>query len=191
MSEIAKINLKKEQLMAQQPPTLVGRALPVLLILSFAFSSLYNVARSVSATELSYFSNVRLFFAVDLLLVAVVQYLVYLLVLWVYKSILKTRPYFALLSERDFKDAFGVSYVLRNVFIGLISLCQFWFPYLSTYMASISLIVSYLMITATYLLLSKKMNIMFKHFYYRLFMIPWFIWEAITILFTLIFGGLI
>ena len=191
MSEIAKINLKKEQLFSSQPSTLLGRFLPLLLISSFAFAGLYNVARNMGTNELSYFSNTTIYFVVDLLLVACIQYLIYLLVLWVYKSILKTRPYFSLLSERDFKEMFGLSYVFRNIVLGLVSLCQFWFPFLHLYFVSVEIVLSYLVITGTYLLLSKKMNIMFKHFYYRLFMTPWFVWQAINVLFTLIFGGAI
>ena len=191
MSEIAKINLRKDQLFATQPPTLLGRLLPAMLVASFAFAGLYNIARNIGASQFAFFSNITAYFVIDLLLVAAIQYLIYLLVLWVYKSILKTRAYFSLLSERDFKEMFGLSYFFRNIAVGLVALCQFWFPFLQVYMVSIELILSYLMITCTYLLLSKKMNIMFKHFYYRLFMLPWFVWQALTVLLSLIFGGAI
>lgn len=192
MSDIKKISLNKEHFFAKQPPTLFGKFLPYLLIASFAFFSFYSTARNISANLLAYFgSSKTLIVIVEVLFIGLIEYFVYLLILWVYKSILRTKPYFVLAGERDFQETFGLVYVVRNLIIGAVGLLQFYFPYLEVFMPIFSMIMSYIAITCTYLLLSKKIDIMFRHMYYKMLMLPWFVWHAITAIFAIIFGGAI
>ena len=192
MSDIKKIHLNKEQFLAKQAPTLLGRVLPFLLIVSFAFASFYTTTRNISTNMLGLFENSKnLIVFVELALIGLIEIFVYLLVMWVYKTILKTRPYFALVGERVFVETFGICYVVRNIVVGAVGLLQFRFPYLALYMPLFSMIMSFVAVNITYLLLSKKMEIMFRHFYYKLILLPWFVWHAITAVFAIIFGGAI
>lgn len=191
MSDIKKISITKEQLLTKQPPTMFGKVLPFLLIASFAFAGFYNVARNIGVNTQSIFGSGISFVLVDVLFVSVVQYFIFLLILWIYKFILKTQPYFALVGERDFGEIYGFCYLLRNLLLGVFGFLQFRFAYLGIFMPLVSLMLSYLTITATYFISARKMDIMFRHMYYRIMMLPWFVWQAITILISLIFGGAI
>ena len=192
MSDVRKISLKKENLFAKQEPTIIGRLLPFLLGISFAFASLYNTARNLGTNMLAFFENSKgLVLIVDLALIGLIEFFVYVLILWVYKTILKTRPYFALVGERDFQETFGLCYVVRNMIVGAVGLLQFSFPFIAQYMTIFSMIMTYVAITCTYLFLSKKIDIMFRHLYYKLLFMPWFVWHAITAIFAIIFGGAI
>ena len=192
MSDIRKIHLSRENMIAGQAPTLLGRFLPVLLIVSFAFASFYNTARNISANMLGLFENSKeLIIVVELLLIGLIEFFVYVLIMWVYKTILKTRPYFALIGERKFQETFGICYVARNIIVGAVGLLQFYFPYLALYMPIFSMVMTFVAINCTYLLLAKDMEIMFKHFYYKLIFLPWFVWHAITCVLAILFGGAI
>jgi len=192
MGDIKKIHLNREHFLAQQAPTLLGRILPILLIISFAFTSFYNTSRNLSASVLALFENSQsLVIFVEVAFIGLIEYFVYVLIMWLYKTILKTRPYFALVGERDFQETFGICYVVRNVIVGAVGLLQFYYPYLALYMSLFAMIMTFISINVTYVFLSRKMEIMFRHFYYKLLLLPWFVWHAITAVFAIIFGGTI
>jgi hypothetical protein len=46
------------------------------------------------------------------------------------------------------------------------------------------------MICVLYALLYKKIEVMFRHLYYKLLFAPWFVFQAVRLILLLIFGGL-
>ena len=192
MNQIRTINLNKENVTNVSAPTIVSRLLPIFLVISFAFASSYNTIRNMSTNLFGLFSSsTGMVLFVQMAIVGLVDYLIFLLSMWVYKSILKTRPYFALVGERKFGDIFGLCYVCRNICVGLFGLSLFFAPYLAAYMPIVSMIFSFVAINVAYVFMCKHMDIMFRHFLYRILFLPWFVWHALTAIFAIIFGGTI
>lgn len=191
MSQIKKINFKKSDFM-QQPPTLVSKLLPWLLILSFAFVGLYPGLTEVGADFnifAEYNISVEIVISLNLLFIAAIQYLFYCVFLWIYKSILKSRPYFAFIGDRTFSDTFGLWYVAKNIVFGLILLLQFWAPYLANFFDIVNLVLSFLVVVFTYASLSNRVDVVFKPMIFKMMMWPWFVWQALGLVLSLLLGG--
>ncbi len=190
MSDIRTINLDPKKMFMPSKPSLLGRFLPIMLIVSFIFANFYTATQSVALEFLaSYGSMYSLFFIIYLVFLALFDYLIFTLVLWLYRSVMAFRPYFYLVKTQTFNEHFKFWYFVRNVLYGALSCILFACPYLHMYFPIISLLLTFLVIVLTYVSLNKHIDIMFKHMYFKLLMYPWFIFEAVTIIINIITGG--
>ena len=190
MSELRRINLKRSAILAKSPPSKLGRWLPLLLIVSFMLTNIYFAAQGTLADGIIVtHSSAAIGFVFDLLLYAVFDYIILLLVLWVYRSILSFIPYFYLTKTQTFNETFKFWYVIKNVIYGLFTLLLFKFPFLERYFVVLDLLLSFGVVLLTYFSLQKYIDIMFRHMYFKLLLYPWFIYQAIDIVLAIIFGG--
>ena len=193
MSDIKTINFKRSDFMAKEP-TIVSKLLPILLVVSFCLVSLFSAITNVSS-QFNFFIEygVDTTYAIifNVIFTALIQYLVYAIFLWIYKSILTTRPYFAFIGERKFTDTFGLWYVAKNVIYGLILFTQFWAPYLANLYSILNLVLSYLVVMMTYISLKNRVDIVFRPMILKDFYYPWFIWQGLGLLISILFGGIL
>ena len=190
MSDIKTININRKSIFAPSKPSLLGRFLPIMLIVSFVFANFYGATQVISSDFLAIYSaGYNWFFVIYLIFMSVLDYLILLMVLWLYRTILSYRPYFFLVKTQTFNEHFKFWYFVRNVLYGAISCILFVCPYLQMYFPIISLILMFLVVLLTYVSLNKHVDIMFKHMYFKLLMYPLFIFEAASIILTIILGG--
>ncbi len=190
MSDIRKIQLNSSKVFAEQKPSLLGKFLPFMLIVSFVFANFYYVAQDMTLDFLSLSSQLfTLTFFLELIFMAVLDYLVLLFMLWLYRLVMSYRPYYYLVKTQTFNETIKFWYFVRNVVYGFFTCLLFFFPYLEMYLYIIELILSFLVILLTYFSVKKYVDIMFRHMYFKLLMYPWFIWQAVGIILTIILGG--
>jgi len=190
MSDFKIINLNKASILAKSPPSKLGKWLPFLLIVSFMLANVYMAAQGTTADSAIVANDYNyLVFSLDLLFFAIFDYLIMLLVLWVYRLILSFRPYFHLVKVQQFNETFKFWYVIRNIIFGLFTLLLFKFPFLERYFLVLELLLSFGVVLLTYFSLQKHIDIMFRHMYFKLLLFPWFIYQAIDIVLAIIFGG--
>lgn len=190
MNDVKTININRKNIFAPSKPTLLGRFLPLMLIVSFIFANFYTATQSmVPEIVATYSTAYNWFFAIYLIFLGVFDYLILLLVLWLYRTILAYKPYFYLVKTQTFNEHFKFWYFVKNVVYGAISCVLFACPYLQMYFPIINLVLTFCVILLTYASLNKHIDIMFKHMYFKLLMYPWFIFEAINIVLTIILGG--
>ena len=184
------IRISRNNLIYKGQPSVLGRFLPLMLIVSFAFANFYSATQAM-IPELYAVSSAAhsWFFVLYLIFMAVIDYVILLGVLWVYRTILGHRPYFYLVKTQTFNEHFKFWYFVKNVLYGLVSCILFVCPYLHIYLPVINLILTFGVILFSYISLSKQIDIMFKHMYFKLLMYPWFIFEIINIVITIFTGG--
>ena len=190
MNDIKTININRKNLFASDKPTLLGRFLPIMLIVSFVFANFYIATQTMTPEILSiYSSSYTLFFILYITFLAVLDYAILLLVLWLYRTVMSYRPYFYLVKVQTFNEHFKFWYFVKNVLYGAICCILFVCPYLHMYFPIINLLLTFMVIVLTYTSLQKHIDIMFRHMYFKLLMYPFFIFEAINIILTIITGG--
>lgn len=166
------------------------KLLPYLLIVSYAWLYFFSEIRDINATmfesQTAYISTL----ALSLIFLGVCEYGLLLVVLWIYRSIMSLRPYFYLVSVRQFNSHIKFWIIIKNLVIGALNLILFALPYLEIYMQIIELIMGFLVIVCTYFSLQKNIDAMFRHMYFKLMIYPWFVYQIISILLAILFGGL-
>ena len=190
MNDIRTINISRKNMLTKQTPSLFGRFLPFILILSFMIANFYN-AMNVLPAEIPaiYMQNSVTFYILYLAMISTIDYFILKVVLWLYRTILSFRPYFYLVNTQTFNEHFKFWYAIKNIIYGLISCILFAAPYLHVYLPIVGLILQFLVILLTYVTLKKHVDIMFRHMYFKLLMYPLFIFEALSIILTIITGG--
>lgn len=163
--------------------------LPFLLILSYAFASFYSVVQDVSADVFVINEFSMYFVAFEIIFLAIVCYCLLLLILWLYRKILSVRPYFFIISVQKFDTHIKFWCMMRNILMGLFGCVLFTHPYLAAFESIIGLVLSFLVIVATYFSLQKHIDPMFRHMYFKLLLYPWFVFEALSIILLLLMGG--
>lgn len=189
MNNIKTITIQNQKLGAQNK-TIISKVLPLLLIVSFMFANIFYVAQGsvIELTNLNS-SQYEAYFFFELIVFALIDYVVMLLVLWIYRSVLSFRPYFYLVDKDTFNEKFKIAYLIKNVIYGAACFALFFVPHLQDLFLVLDLILSFMVVVLTYVMLKNKIDIMFRHFYFKLLMYPWFIFQAISILITIVLGG--
>jgi hypothetical protein len=192
MKTIKTITIDKSKVFASVRPTILDRLLPYMLILAFMWKDFYYIVSSCS-TRLGFIAGSQSLGTVlvfGLLLCAIIEYAVMYLILWLYTKILSTRPYFYLVREAEFKRAYKLSYLGMLIIYGIINNMLFIAPYLKLYISWFALVLSFAMILCTFLLLRKKIDEMLRHLFFKMMVYPWFIYQIIILLLSLMLGGL-
>lgn len=191
MGDIKNINIKLN-FFSKRQATIFGQLLPTLIVISFLPQAFYAIA-SNSLLAINNLSG-RASFAIlvfECIAIACLQYLFFRLILWVYKSVLKTKPYFYLINEQEFSEKLSCWYLLKNIIISGFYVLLIYYPYIYFVLSAINIVLSYLVITLTYLSVSKKIDITFRPMFYRLMQTPWFVYQIFIIVLQIILGGLI
>ena len=191
MGDIKNIKIKLN-FFSKRQATIFGQLLPTLIVMSFLPQAFYAIA-SNSLLSLNDLSGRASFLVLSLecIAIACLQYLLFRLILWVYKSVLKTKPYFYLINEQEFSEKLSSWYLLKNIIISGFYVLLIYYPYIYFVLSVISILLSYLVVTFTYLTISRKIDITFRPMFYRLMMTPWFIYQIFIVVLQLILGGLI
>lgn len=170
----------------EKKPTLFEGILPWLIILALVGSNLYNavqitgVVTQVLSTNIT--SDVILLSAVFF---AVVQYLIFVLLMLIYRKMLERVPYFFLVPYQTFLNTFRFWYFVKCAILTLAGLLVMAVPYLGVFSAVVKLVLSFMVVVLSFLSMRKYIDIMFRHLYFRMLVWPWVILQ----LFILIFFG--
>ncbi len=179
MDDIKVISISPTRLTSKRQPTFLERLLPIFIILALMLSNLYSCTSIDSFYEYVAVATPQYFF---MFVVAILQYLIFLLVLWVYRKILTIRPYYYLVDEQTFISTIKFFFLIKTLIYAGFTFLQFFVPYISALLPIISLILGFLMIVGSYFALKKHIDIMFRHLYFKLMLYPWFVWQAICII---------
>ena len=185
MGEIKKIKLNGILLDNYKTNSKLSILIPLILFISFMFANFYY---AVQAVEIGVKHNVGQLF-LSMAIFSVFDYLMLVLLLWVYRSILSIRPYFYLVGKTLFNEKFKLCYIVKNMVLGAIMFLCFKMPYLEVFLPVISIILSYLVVIFTYKTLEPKIDIMFRHMFFKLLLFPWFIYQIGELLLNLLLGG--
>ncbi len=166
------------------------KLLPYLLIVSYAWLYFFTEVRDISANLFGYDSAYLISLILGLLFLGACEYLILLVVLWIYRTIMAYRPYFYLVSVRTFNSHIKFWIIIKNLILGLLSMLLFYFPYLEAYSEIVEFIFGFLVIVCTYFSLQKYIDEMFRHMYFKLMVYPWFVYQIISILLSIVFGGI-
>lgn len=183
----AKFN-RSARFTTSSPIWAVAKFLPWLLFLSFMWLNVYGVFTAYNANMLVY-GNAVVSIILDIVVYAIIDYLLFLLLLWMYKSILQTKVYFFLTSTRTFMVKIKFWFMIRNLVLGGLYFLLFCFPYLSMYFPILELILSFVALICTFLSLEKDIGVLFKHMYFKSLMYPWFLYQILVTALMLLLGG--
>lgn len=166
------------------------KLVPFLLIASYAwlyfFCEIRDIGFSFFESQLEYVLSLIF----GLILIAVCEYGLLLIVLWIYRSVMSFRPYFYLVSVRTFNSHIKFWVLMQNLVLGAFNMMLFYLPYLEIYVTILEFVLSFLVVVCTYFSLQKYIDQMFRHMYFKLMVYPWFVYQIISILLSILFGGL-
>lgn len=170
----------------QKKPSIFGMLLPYLIILALVACNIHNAVQT-SALVMQFFgtsisSDVILLSAIFF---AVVQYLIFVLLMLIYRKVLERVPYFFLVPYQTFLNTFRFWYLVECVVMACVWLLVMVAPYLQVFIEILKLILSYLVVVLSFLSMRKYIDIMFRHMYFRMLIWPWF---AMQILLLIFFG---
>lgn len=166
------------------------KLLPYLLIASYAWLYFFSEVRDINATMFESQTAYIATLALSLIFLGVCEYGLLLVVLWIYRSVMSIRPYFYLVSVRQFNSHIKFWIIIKNLVLGALNMLLFSLPYLEIYIQLVELIINFGVIVCTYFSLQKYIDNMFRHMYFKLMVYPWFVYQIISILLVVLFGGL-
>lgn len=189
MNNVKTINITQNMLKLGKKSTF-EKLLPFLLIASYMWLFYYYEIRDLSVnlfnSQVAYFMSLFL----GLLFIGVCEYALILIVLWIYKSILSIKPYFYLVNIRTFDCHIKFWIVISNLINGAFCLLLFTYPYLEVFGEVLNIIMGFLTIICAYFSLQKYIEPMFRHMYFKLMVYPWFVYQLISIILSMLFGGI-
>lgn len=166
----------------------IAKFLPYLLFLGFIWQNVYAVLSGYDANSIAQ-GNAVAYILLDLVFYAAIDYLAFLVILWVYRTILETKVYFFLTSKRTFNTKFKFWIFIETLIMGAIYFIQFWCPQIAIYLPIIKMILSFLVIVCTFYSLQENIGVLFKHMYFKSLMWPWFVYQILVIAVNLLVGG--
>lgn len=192
MSETKKIKLNKKNIFTKNSPSLLGKFLPYMLFAAFMLLHIYPAVEAMGFLATSVAPNLYpKFIILWLLLNSAISYLVMKFILWIFRLILQRKPYFYLINETTFNETFKFWYFIRTLIFAVFVNLQMFFPYIEIFSPIIGILLSYLLVLGVYLTVSKKIDLIFKHLYFRMLMYPLFIYQAIGLIIGLLTGGVL
>ena len=167
-----------------------------VLLISFAWCSCYSVENTLSPYLFTTYGKIFqfgsqnfLYEMVILLSVSVIYTLAFELIFYFYRYVIAFRVYSYIIPVDRFKADARLTYALRNFFFGIFTNLCFLYPYLQTFEIFVGLFFTML----TLILLALRINKTYgeplvAHFVFKTFMYPIFLYEIVTMIFTL--GGI-
>lgn len=188
-TQIKTINISPEIWAKRAAPNLWQRLLPWLIIIALSFGKLFEATQS--AGVLIYIvgaGEVMTDIVFGAIFYGLVEYGIFLLVMWLYRKVLSIKPYYFLVPRQAFDTHFKSWFLLSSVVLGIFELLYFVAPYMQVFGPIMSIICSYCVVLGAYYSLNRYIDIMFRHMYFKLLLTPWFIWQGLALLFSLVWG---
>ncbi len=165
-----------------------------LLFLSFVWISLFTATSSLTGTLYFNFGNMldtssENFSSIVFIILseAIIQWLIFELVFFIYRYILQFKIYSFIVPLGRLKVESRAFYIYRNIFYGLyINLC-FLFPYLYQFAPLVSLASTFILLIVYAIHLNKTYaEPIIGHFVFKNFCFPIFVYQAMLLLFDVI-----
>ena len=165
------------------------KLLPVLLFLSFVWLNLYTELAQAVAISVNYStgSYSLTYVILELLFLSAISYLVFELVFFVYKFLIRFSIYTFMIPRQVLQNRFRLWMIVRNVLLGIIFNLRFFYPYIAIYLSIFDVLFTMLFAVCVYFNLAKKyVDPLVGHFLFRALSVWIAIYEGIEVLFLVL-----
>lgn len=181
------INLQRNIMLKKK--STFSKAIPVLLFLSFIWLNFYSTMTNVNTINFNvgHFGNLPVYLLIDVLMVAVIDYLVFELLFFVYRFILGFSIYSFMIPKPVLKDKFRFWYFVRNLVLGFVYNVRFFFPVFTTYLCVFELIMNFIFIICFYFDLSVEyVEPLVGQFVFKTLAVPVVLYEVYSVIVLLV-----
>lgn len=166
-----------------------SKAIPFLLFLSFIWLNFYSTMTNVNTISLNvgHFGNLPVYLLINVLLVAVFDYLLFEIIFFLYRFVLGFSIYSFMIPKVVLKDKFRFWFFVRNLVLGLIYNVRFFFPLFDTYLCIFQLIMNFVFIICFYFDLSVEyVEPLVGQFVFKTLAVPVVLFEIYQVIMLLV-----
>lgn len=185
-AEVKTIKISPLAWAGKHAPSLWQRFLPWLCILALSFANAFESTQSVIVGA----KNMLATIIVGAVVYGLIEYGIFLLIVWLYRKVLAIRPYFFLVPKQAFDTHLKSWFLVASIALGCWELLYFVAPYLQVFQDIVVMLLGFGVVVGTYFSLRRYVDIMFRHMYFKLLVTPWFILEVIILVVNMIGGVL-
>jgi len=131
--------------------------LPMLLFVSFVWLNLYaSLSDFNGALFLNEgYSSPLSYMITSVLILSLSQYILFEILFFIYRLFIGFSIYSFMIPKNALLDRFRIWYIVRNLILGFVFNIRFFFPYISTYLSVVEIIMNFAFVIVLYFDLKK------------------------------------